>query len=87
MEQLSEQARGAGGGIYKLPGGKLYTLGTLARFLGWVKPSDGQATRGCREAFDAWHAPLRLVRMPQVRRTPARTMHRLRASARARRGG
>ena len=39
-----------------LPGGKYYSLATVARFLGWVKPSDGQATRGCREAFDAYGA-------------------------------
>jgi len=39
---------------FHLPGGKCYSLATVARFLGWVKPSDGQATRGCREAFDAY---------------------------------
>jgi len=30
---------------YDLPGGKSYSLATVARFLGWVKPSGGQATR------------------------------------------
>ncbi len=34
-----------------LTGGKSYTLSTGARFLGWVNPSDGQATNDCREAF------------------------------------
>ena len=37
-----------------LPGGKTYTLATVARFLGWTKPSDGQATHACRTAFDAY---------------------------------
>ena len=40
--------------IYALPGGKAYTLSTIASFLNWVKPSDGQATRACRLAFDAF---------------------------------
>lgn len=44
--------------VYKLdlPDGKskTYTLGTVARFLNWVKPSDGQATSACRQAFDAY---------------------------------
>ena len=39
---------------YALPGGKAYSLATVARFLGWVKPSDGQATNACRAAFDAF---------------------------------
>jgi hypothetical protein len=67
-----------------------YTCQTVASFLGWTnRASDGgvQPTRTCRIAFDAWHAPRRLVRMPQVRRSPAPTMHRSRASARAWRGG
>jgi hypothetical protein len=37
----------AAGQVYLLPGGKSYSLATVARFLGWVKPSDGQATRSC----------------------------------------
>lgn len=41
-------------GAYDLPGGKSYSLATIARFLGWVKPSDGQATSACRIAFDAY---------------------------------
>jgi len=41
----------AGGRSYDFPGGKSYSLGTVARFLGWVKPSDGQATNSCRIAF------------------------------------
>jgi hypothetical protein len=40
--------------IYALPGGRAYSLATVARFLGWVKPSDGQATSACRTAFDAF---------------------------------
>src|ERR1043166_2815475 len=40
--------------IYVLPAGKTYTLGTVARFLGWIKPSDGQATAACRAAFEAY---------------------------------
>jgi ParB/Sulfiredoxin domain len=44
----------AGGAVFTLPGGKVYSLATVARFLGWVKPSDGQATRACRQAFDAY---------------------------------
>ena len=40
--------------IYGLPGGKPYTLGTVARFLNLVTPSDGQATKACRVAFDAY---------------------------------
>jgi ParB-like nuclease domain len=37
-----------------LPSGKTYNLATVARFLGWIKPSDGQATAACRLAFDAY---------------------------------
>jgi ParB-like chromosome segregation protein Spo0J len=37
-----------------LPDGKCYSLATVARFLRWVKPSDGQATAKCRAAFDAY---------------------------------
>jgi hypothetical protein len=40
--------------VYLLPGGKRYSLATVARFLGWVKPSDRQATSACRRAFDAY---------------------------------
>jgi hypothetical protein len=39
---------------YALTGDKAYTLSTIARFLNWVNPSDGQATRACRLAFDAF---------------------------------
>ena len=146
IELEQPEASGKGAPVITLPGGKVYNLATVARFLGWVKPSDGQATRGCRAAFDAyatgeielaavdpktrkdaiyhvpggvgtytcltvakflgwtvdkgqeptrtcriafdaWHATLRLVRMPQVRRTAGPTMDRPGASARARRGG
>jgi hypothetical protein len=38
-----------------LPAGKTYSLATVARFLGWVKHSDQQATSACRRAFDAYH--------------------------------
>jgi hypothetical protein len=38
---------------FDLPGGKSYSLAAVARFLGWVTPSDGQATHACRAAFDA----------------------------------
>jgi len=31
-------------GVYVLPGGKTYSLATVARFLGWIKPSDQHAT-------------------------------------------
>jgi ParB-like chromosome segregation protein Spo0J len=44
----------AGAQIYNLQGGKLYSLATVARFLGWVKPSDGQAKMACRIAFDGY---------------------------------
>lgn len=39
-----------------VPGGKTYTLLTVARFLGWTKAAGTQATNSCRVAFDAWHA-------------------------------
>src|SRR5215471_4747405 len=39
---------------YVLPGGKTYSLGTVARFLGWIKKSDHQATTACRVAFEAY---------------------------------
>ena len=32
----------------------MYSLATVARFLGWIKPSDGQATHACRTAFDTY---------------------------------
>jgi hypothetical protein len=40
--------------VFDLPGGKSYSLATVARFLGWVKTSDNQATTACRVAFDAY---------------------------------
>jgi len=40
--------------IYALPAGKAYSLATVARFLGWIKPSNGQATSACALAFDAY---------------------------------
>jgi hypothetical protein len=43
-----------GGQVFTLPGGKVYSLATVARFLGWVKPSDGQATSACRSAFQSY---------------------------------
>ena len=48
-------------GVYRFPGGKRYSLATVARFLGWVKPSDGQAKMASRVAFDAY----RKVRGPR----------------------
>jgi hypothetical protein len=39
--------------IHALPNGKAYDLTTVARFLGWVKPSNGQAAVACRIALDA----------------------------------
>lgn len=42
--------------IHVLPGGNTYDLGTVARFLGWVKPSDNQATTACKTAFDAYQS-------------------------------
>jgi hypothetical protein len=44
------------GGVYVVPGGKTYTIMTVARFLGWTKADGTQATNACRIAFDAWHA-------------------------------
>jgi hypothetical protein len=42
--------------IYQaFPSGNAYTLGSIARFLRWTKPNDGQAITACREAFDAYH--------------------------------
>lgn len=40
---------------HALPAGKAYTLSTVARYLGWIKKSDGNATLACRTAFDAYH--------------------------------
>ena len=50
---------------FRLPDGKRYSLATIARFLGWVKPSDGQA----------------VARLPQVRRSRGPTRHRVGAWA------
>ncbi len=52
--ELEAPAEGHGQQKYSLPGGKLYTLATVARWLNWVKPSDRQATNACRNAFDAY---------------------------------
>lgn len=38
-----------------LPSGNAYTLATVARFIGWAKPSNRQAISTCRRAFDAYH--------------------------------
>lgn len=40
--------------VHAFPNGKAYSLPTIARFLGWIKPSTGQATHACRSAFDAY---------------------------------
>jgi len=50
------ESHGANQQKYSLPGGKRYNLSTVARFLGWVKASNGQATRSCRIAFDAYQS-------------------------------
>jgi len=54
LEPVTDNSHVIKGQIYHLPGGKRYTLGTVARFLNWIKPSDGQATKACRLAFDAY---------------------------------
>lgn len=46
---------GPKGSTVILPAGKIYSLATVARFLRWTKPSDGQATSGCKRAFNAYH--------------------------------
>lgn len=50
-----------GGQAVTLPAGKVYSLATVARFLGWIKPSDQQATNACRLAFDAYHERANIV--------------------------
>jgi ParB/Sulfiredoxin domain len=40
--------------VQLLPGGKSYTLMTVARFLGWTKDQGQQATSACRAAFEAY---------------------------------
>jgi len=50
IELESPQAGGKGSPVVTLPGGKVYSVGTVARFLGWMKPSDGQATNACRSS-------------------------------------
>lgn len=52
--ELEAVAAGRNEKPFNLPSGKLYSLATVARFLGWVKPSDGQATNACRVAFDGY---------------------------------
>ena len=44
IELPAVESKTSNTGTYHLPGGKRYSLATVARFLGWVKPSDGQAT-------------------------------------------
>lgn len=56
VELEAVAADGPRAGNVILPGGKIYNLATVARFLGWVKPSDGQATNACRQAFDAYQS-------------------------------
>jgi hypothetical protein len=51
-----------------LRNGKTYTLGTVARFLGWVKPSDGQAIDSCRIAFDAYQKAISAAKRATMRR-------------------
>ena len=46
------------GQVHAFPGGKAYTLATVARFLRWTK-SDGQATEACRRAFEAYREEAR----------------------------
>ena len=53
--ELEDPPEGKGSGyLHFLPGGKKYSLATIARFLGWIRPSDGQATNPLRHAFDAY---------------------------------
>lgn len=52
--ELEEPKKEDAGKREVFPGGKTYTLTTVARFLGWVKPSTGQAINACRQAFDAY---------------------------------
>lgn len=56
--ELDPPAPGNKGGgnqpTYNLPGGKLYSLATVARFLHWTKPSTGQATSACALAFEGY---------------------------------
>lgn len=47
--------------VYDLPGGKSYSLATVARFLGWIRPSNGQATDACRLAYEAYHEQANIV--------------------------
>lgn len=49
--ELEKPAQGHGQQTYSLPGGKLYSRATVARFLGWVQPSDGgpSSSRGCKD--------------------------------------
>jgi len=37
-----------------IPGGRSYTLTTIARYLNWIKPSNKEATNACRNAFNAY---------------------------------
>ena len=46
IELEAVEGKGAGQQMQSLPSGKLYNLAMVARFLGWVKPSNGQATVG-----------------------------------------
>lgn len=48
-----------------LPSGKVYSLATVARFLGWVKPSNNQATSACIAAFRTYHnkAAVKIAKM------------------------
>lgn len=52
LKELS--GHGANQQQYSLPCGKHYSLAAIARFLGWIKPSNGQATSACAKAFDAY---------------------------------
>ena len=56
IELEAIEGHGANQQKYSLPNGKQYNLSTIARFLGWTKPSDGQATSSCRIAFDAYQS-------------------------------
>jgi hypothetical protein len=72
--------------IHALPGGKAYTLSTVARFLGWIKPSDQQATNACRQAFDGYHDQIGdvLATLPETQRGPQEASTVLRAARSAR---
>lgn len=87
LEQLEPQTKVSA--KYDFPNGKSYSLSTVARFLSWIKPSTGQATRACQLAFDAYHERANIVpalqHLPEEQRTRQSTAAVLTATKTARR--